>query len=398
LDLYRVRHLRALIAANQHAAAGATSESLTGLESAGGGTFRPEHAEATLDRIVTRAHAPRLRSHRDPEKLASALATLRTYAPSALKKLVGDRDTPIEQLTTDEQASLEAIVIADGSRPSFLLDSGIASLQDPFIGTWKGTIGTIQDELARIARSIGRIQPKNGSNGRFIGTGSLIDKDKGIVLTNFHVLDDARNFGVRWEDAGDGRVKLLDHLEIDFIGEAYSFKESKFRIVEATCHAKSGRGFGHIDAVSMRIEPIDASSLIPDQVVRFSRLIPDYKKASGSDLCTIGFPAQPDMEKTADMDWNFVIRTLFDDQFGVKRLAPGRIILEPTANTQDAMRVSFGHDATTFGGASGSPMLAWKALNQPAIGLHFAGDTSVSNYALAVCMAAEELASLGVPC
>jgi serine protease len=396
MRLDRTRQLRGMIAAHQRAAEGETLESVTNLESVGGGDFSGNQAEAVLDRILKHAQ-PSGRARPDLQEFDEALKTLRAHAPAALKKLVGKAGEPIGEVSPDEQASLEAIVIADGSRPSFLLDKGVAPLQHPFMGVWRDTVATNQEAISHIAKAVGRIQPRHGSNGRFIGTGSLVDKDKGLVLTNFHVLEEAADFGVRLEDAGGGLVKIVDPLEIDFIGEAFTFEENRFRIVEARRLEKSGCGFGHVDAVTMRIEAIDAKSLIPEAPVRFSSSIPDYMKASGSSFYTIGFPAEPAIERTSEVDWNFVIRTLFDGQFGVKRLAPGRIILPPDANTQDSLRISFGHDATTFGGASGSPILAWGALDQPAIGLHFSGATSVSNYAVAIAKASEELAALGVP-
>jgi serine protease len=397
MTIDHTRNLRALIAANQRVAEGATLESVASLESAGGGDFTGNQADAVLDRIVENAQTLPRRARPDQREFAEALNTLRAHAPTALKKLVGDPQAPIGGLSPDELASLEAIIIADGSRPSFLLDGGVAPLQHPFMGSWKDKVATNQQALAGIAGAVGRIQPKYGGDGRFIGTGCLVDKDKGIVLTNFHVLDDAPRFGVKWEDAGNGQVKFLDWLEIDFVGEAFTFEESRFNIVGARRGERSGRGLGHLDAVTMRIESIDAKSRMPEAPVRFSNSIADYKKASGSDFCTIGFPSTPAIENTTGVDWNFVLRTLFDNQFGVKRLAPGRIILQPQANTLDSLGISFGHDATTFGGASGSPLIAWGALDQSAIGLHFAGQTSVSNYAVAVAMVAEELAALGVP-
>jgi len=66
---------------------------------------------------------------------------------------------------------------------------------------------------------------------------------------------------------------------------------------------------------------------------------------------------------------------------------------------EDTLKIVFGHDATTFGGASGSPVFAWGAANQPAVGLHFAGGTEVSNYAIAIAVprVVDALVSLGVP-
>lgn len=123
MTMDRTRQLRGMIAAHQRAAEGETLESVTNLESAGGGDFSRDQAEAVLDRIVRQAQALAERARPDREEFSEALKTLRAHAPAALKKLVGKAGEPVGELSPDEQASLEAVVIADGSRLSFLLDT-----------------------------------------------------------------------------------------------------------------------------------------------------------------------------------------------------------------------------------------------------------------------------------
>ena len=55
------------------------------------------------------------------------------------------------------------------------------------------------------------------------------------------------------------------------------------------------------------------------------------------------------------------------------------------------------HDATTFGGASGSLMFAWKDKGTPGYGLHFSGAALSANYALSLQRAADALKAIGVP-
>jgi V8-like Glu-specific endopeptidase len=57
----------------------------------------------------------------------------------------------------------------------------------------------------------------------------------------------------------------------------------------------------------------------------------------------------------------------------LKRLAPGLLLkAEPGLLT---------HDATTLGGSSGSPVIAWSG-RQRVIGLHFKGHYGVANYCI----------------
>jgi hypothetical protein len=390
----RVGQLRTAIVARQRVAEGAPVESVTESRAGDTDTFDQRQADETLSRIIAKAEEASERST-DRAAFQRALDILRANASPALRKLASGPQVSPGSLSADEAASLEAIVVADGTRPSFLLDGGAAPLRHPFMGVWEADVAATEHEMQRRARAIGRIQPKFGGNGNFFGTGSLVDRDKGIVLTNFHVLDDAMKI-VPATDTG-GAVRFDRGLEIDFLGEAYTFDTNIFRVVEATRHPTSDRGFGHLDAVTMRIEPASAASRLPEAPIALSRAVADYQQASGTSLCTIGFPGPPEIVTGTDVDWDFVIRTLFGNQFGVKRLAPGRVIRQPGTVAEDTLKIVFGHDATTFGGASGSPVFAWGARNQPAVGLHFAGGTEVSNYAIAVARVVDALLSLGVP-
>ena len=77
-----------------------------------------------------------------------------------------------------------------------------------------------------------------------------------------------------------------------------------------------------------------------------------------------------------------------------KRLAPG-VTHRPLGSLRgDKRRWVFGHDATTLGGSSGSPALAWTGT---AFGLHFAGRSIDTNCAHAVSAITSELRALGVP-
>lgn len=391
----KVRRLHNQIASSESVARGVSLESVRGLESTGGLALTAEMADSVMERVTQRARNLPSREAPDPEAFATALAMLEAHGTRALAKLTRAVGA---HLSRDEEASLEAIVVADGSRPSFLLDDGVPPLQHPFMGSWGQTIAPLQAELTQLARSIGRIQPTNGHNGYYVGTGVLVDT-AGIVLTNYHVLDDAMSkFFVPMQRTGD-TMRVLGGLEIDFRAEANSFQANRFKIVEAKLHETSGRGFGRLDAVTLKIEPIDANSRMPKKPIVFSKNATDFTAASGQDLCTIGFPGPPaiDSDPSGKLDWDFVMKTLFGGLFGIKRLAPGRVIRTPGSIAKDPIGNIFGHDATTFGGASGSPIFAWSALDQPAVGLHFAGDTEISNYALTSPMVADQFRSIGVP-
>jgi serine protease len=369
------------------------------LESGGASADEPlskDAASATLDRVTALAEKMPAREMGDKGAFAAALNMLTAHGGAALQKLVGDDVTAA--VTPDDRVVLEAIIIADGSRPSFLIENDKPPLSHPFMGSWSDEIAKTVNALKPVCAAVGRIQPRFGHAGNFIGTGSLVDADKGIILTNYHVMDDARaKFGVLMEE-NKSRVKIHGWLEIDFVGEASRFDVNRFRIVEARLPKNAGRGFGKIDAVAMRIEPIEGAKM-PKKALRFDTKPAAFMQAQSTTICTVGFPGPPKREQgpKGDIDWNFVIRTLFGDLFGVKRLAPGRLLETFGAVEFDPLGIVFGHEATTFGGASGSAMIGWESEKMPGFGLHFSGLTGESNYAIAMAKIAKEMEAIGVP-
>jgi serine protease len=369
------------------------------LESGGAGADEPlskDAASATLDRVTALAEKMPAREMGDKGAFAAALNMLTSHGGAALQKLVGDDVTAA--VTPDDRVVLEAIIIADGSRPSFLIENDKPPLSHPFMGSWSDEIAKTAGALKPVCAAIGRIQPRFGHAGNFIGTGSLVDAEKGVILTNYHVMDDARaKFGVLMEEK-KSRIKIHGWLEIDFVGEASRFDVNRFRIVEARLPKNAGRGFGRLDAVAMRIEPIDGAKM-PKKALRFDAKPAAFMQAQSTTICTVGFPGPPKREQgpKGDIDWNFVIRTLFGDLFGVKRLAPGRLLETFGAVEFDPLGIVFGHEATTFGGASGSAMIGWENETMPGFGLHFSGLTGESNYAIAMAKIAKEMEAIGVP-
>ncbi|MDE8652511.1 hypothetical protein [Novosphingobium album (ex Liu et al. 2023)] len=295
----------------------------------------------------------------------------------------------------------EAVIIADGTRPSFLLCDGKVDPADPFLGTWGGEVATARTAgIDRLAGAVGRIQPQSGHARNFIGTGTLVSADAGdgtgLILTNMHVIEEARStFGIAMTPVGDA-LRIDGHMEIDFVGEACSLGRNRFRIVEARYPAGAGRIFTGIDAAVATIVPIDETSRFPVPTPALSTL-PAYATGGLTSLATIGFPAAPGFHDDPEVDWNFVIGTLFGNKFGLKRLAPGLFTQPLGSHPEDIGHRAIGHDATTFGGASGSLVVAWLDADTPGFALHFGGQTSASNYAVAFAVERTALEAIGVP-
>ena len=328
----------------------------------------------------------------DEPKRREALNLLLDHADQALQKIrVGNF-----ALDTDQLCAMEAIVIADGSRPSFILQRSQVAPDDPFIGEWKGPLAVARDAIRTIASAVGRIQPADGNASNYIGSGTLVDREEGLVLTNFHVIEQARKVNrIAMRDDGD-RLIVEDSLEIDFGGESGLLDTKRFRIAEVRLPAGAGAVFAGVDAAVCHLEPLDPGVDLPGAVAPLSAA-GEYATGEVTSLALIGFPGEPPKDKGDKVDWNFVVGELFRKRFGVKRLSPGRFRDGLGTNPFDTGKRAIGHDATTFGGASGALVVAWLDEGAPGFALHFGGETVESNYALSFAKARAVLEPLGVP-
>ncbi|HUD33475.1 MAG TPA: trypsin-like peptidase domain-containing protein [Variovorax sp.] len=382
-------------------AAREAAPSAAGMESGGAGVpVHPDDVLARLDSVVKCMPADEVG---DPAEFKKALNTLLQHGDPALRKLLQD-DTPTPQhLSGDEVGSLEAIIVADGSRPSFLLREGTYPKDHPFLGSWQDEMKDYRDALRRTAACVGRLQVPQGSSGVYNGTGTLVpalDKGEFLVLTNLHVVEHARNkSGVKMVEAPDKtRLSVKGDWVIDFIGESANPARNRWRVREVRLPKGAGVSFSGVDAAVLRIESFSDESKLPEAAVRLSGLA-DYALGEGSaSLVTIGFPGEPNTATPAgaQIDWNFVIKTLFNNRFGLKRVAPGRFKTRVGSVPEDTQGHVLSHDATTFGGASGSLLFAWREEAEPAFALHFAGANSVANYAVSLHKAAAALRETGL--
>ena len=376
------------ILAGRAAAGGGGTEGAGGLESMGGEGDLP-HPDDVLGRVDRMIREMPAREIGEEKEVRKALETLFSHGRPALAKLGGG-----PALSPDEGVALEAIVETDGSRPSFLLDQGLPPLAHPFLGEWEGAMLTAREPVRKVAEAVGRVQPTGGSAANFVGSATLFQSDPPRALTNYHVLDDARKHGIAVA-IEDRKAKVGPGLEVDFIGEAASFESNCFKVTGADLPENYGRGFGRVDAAVLHLEAADPDAL-PTPFGTFSALAA-YATGGAASLCTIGFPGPPNVKSSGEVDWNWVIATLFNNLFGYKRLAPGKFLQGLGSHGSDTIKVAMSHDATTFGGASGSLVLAWLDPGAPAFGLHFAGITGEANYMVSTAKAAAALRDIGVP-
>lgn len=388
-----------MIGARHKVETGQAASMHAGLESLGDEPLSRDAAESTMARIMDLAEKLPPREIPDKGAFVAALNRLHEHGSPLLKKLIGEDLISSPSVKSGDEAGLQAIIIADGTRPSFLIEKNLPPLEHPFMGDWADEVKKAHPKLAPIAASIGRIQQEMGHSKLFLGTGALVDAAKGIVLTNYHVVDDARSkAGILMEEKGKYKLKVHGWLEIDFVGEAARSATNKFRVVEVMLPNGAGRDYGWLDAAALRIVPIGDAKM-PKKAVRYDASKAVLDGALHQTIATIGFsgPPRKNQGNTKDIDWGFVVDTLFGGLFGVKRLAPGEIMQPVGMNASDTLKIAFEHEVTTFGGCSGSPLFAWENNDIAAIGLHFRGVNGESNAAIAVERVANELRAIGVP-
>ena len=366
--------------------AGVTLESVPLEEAA------PPGAAEVTGRVEQAARHLAERQDVDDRDFRQALDLWLRTTDRAARRLDNNPDAP---LPPDEVYALEAVVRADGTRPSLLVRSGVVDPVQPLAAGWTGQLTAAGDELTRAVAAIGRVEPTHPSGSDFFGTCWVVDDRNGLVLTNRHVLDamvERLPHAVARTTAG---FRVFDGAFVDFAAESGSADVRRYRIVEAAPSQVNGTDFARLDAAVLRIEPLpDGPQDVPDALTVSAD--PDGPLGRLASYCIVGYPAQPVYASGTieGVDWAWVTRTLFGNVYGVKRLAPGMTHRPLGSLPGDKRRWVFGHDATTLGGNSGSPALAW---TDSAFGLHFAGRSIDTNCAHAVSAITTELRALGVP-
>lgn len=310
-------------------------------------------------------------------------------AQAGLKKLAAEG--PAAELSTDERLGIEAVIHADGSRPVFFIRNGDVDRTSVEAGKWDEALNSRIRAIREVLPAVGRIGSRQ-SRFSYAGTGFLIG-DR-LVVTNRHVLQAIAVQGT------DSKWSLYQDTTIDFLGEIDNPAMQSFKVQEvifAGPDAILGLDPKRLDVALLRIEPLIAGATLPNPVTFSSKAGP---VSSRRDLYVVGFPAAADLyygsgDPAVGTEFASVLSSLFRDEFGVKRLAPGQIDAGIGTVDDGGKRWAFEHDASTLAGNSGS-LVADFADGSTVIGLHFGGGPRRENYAHAVAMLKSELATFGV--
>jgi hypothetical protein len=330
----------------------------------------------------------------DPGQYERAREALLRVTRRAARKLDANPDAP---LSPTETMAFEAVVRTDGTRPSLLVSNDEVDASHPTAGDWSSTLSSTADALKPVIAAVGRVEPANPSGRNYFGTCWVVDKDAGLALTNLHVAEAVwRRLAWKVKPTAHG-FEVLDGAFVDFVAESGATRRNRCKIVEVVTTGVDGPGYQRLDAAVLRLEPV-GDGTIPDAVP----VVADTDGPAGQlgSFCVVGYPGPPRWSGGVHegVDWTWVTTTLFGNRYGVKRLAPGTVH-RPLGSFGDAdpRRWIVGHDPTTLGGNSGSPMLNWLDGTPYGFGLHFAGASVDTNMAHSIAACAQQLTDIGVP-
>ncbi len=302
----------------------------------------------------------------------------------SLELLGAERDeTPIDP---DSVIHTEAFVSIVGDRPAVYVRDGFIDLADPRLekGDWAGKLRDREATLRNLIASTGRIlRGHDRSQNSVFGTAWMISPTQ--VATAKHVLEDMGMFF-------DGEWHLSTDFFVDFGVEVDGQPDpAKVIKIDRVAWASPDLIAGNVhpsllDAAVFELAPAAGQNL-PDPLVMADASHTDAVLNDGA-FVNVGYPARPSGSWVSDgEDGNdktisrALIEALVGDQFGVKRLSPGRIKFSPGHFPGDARGHIFTHEATTLGGSSGSPISAMGIDDGAITGLHFAGEFRTRNFA-----------------
>ncbi|HEX4738812.1 MAG TPA: DNA/RNA non-specific endonuclease [Allosphingosinicella sp.] len=314
----------------------------------------------TLRRIIADAHNPSSESARLLGRLNIPPAELEAALSGRMAESIEAR----EGAGTERSMLLEAIILRLG-RPSYLIRGGVVdwasgvAFEAPGLN-FEDDVKPAIDLLAGSFYCVGRVNTANHPALDWVGTAWLVDAGDGpLAITNRHV---AQEFAALRAGQAvlsyDPRTMLRRGAWVDFVAEHGNPTVAEARVKGIRYLATENRP----DVAILELE---------DNGLASERLSLAGRDAARGDLiATIGFPAR-DSRNGADAQ-NDVFGTVYD----CKRLAPG-LIRQPAAPGEGLL-----HDASTLGGASGSPLI--DVSSGKVVGLHFSGAYLSKNMAVSV--------------
>jgi V8-like Glu-specific endopeptidase len=260
-------------------------------------------------------------------------------------------------LAPAEQFGLEAIILLT-NRPALLIQRG-QLLQVP--EEW-AVLNNRQENIARLARSVGRVEVQGHPSFEWVGTGFLVADN--VIMTNRHV---ANVFCHKPSGKRTWRFMPNMSARIDYVEEFGVLETAEFEM-------RSVIGIhDEYDLALFRVRRVSPSGAEkPEPLVIASKPPADQDDPSGRQVITCGYPAWDGRRN----DLAEMMR-IFANIFNVKRVQPGEL------RGMDALTLNVvNHDCSTLGGNSGSCVIDLET--EQVVGLHFGGRYMDVNKAVAL--------------
>jgi endonuclease G, mitochondrial len=254
----------------------------------------------------------------------------------------------------------EAIILPL-ARPSLFIRGG--TFDRPAAQTWRSRLEPHRAILERVLPSVGRVEIVYDTV-MHMGTAWMVGPD--LAVTNRHVAEEfAQRDGDRWVFRARPTGEPLA-AQVDFSEEHLGAPPFECQVTEVVWIADDTPGAP--DAALLRLASPNGRPLPPP--------IPLYGPPAsvGQLVAAIGYPARDPRNDLAEQD------RIFDNTYGVKRLAPGEVSGLLDGGAAGDFAGSVAHDCTTLGGSSGSAIV--DVATGSVVGLHYAGQYRQANYAV----------------
>ncbi|MFG2396286.1 trypsin-like serine peptidase [Streptomyces lydicus] len=268
---------------------------------------------------------------------------------TGLEKLAEGR---ADEISDDESFGMEAIVLLEG-RPAILVQQHDFAPQQGDWAVLDGHRDAIRESFARV----GRVELSGHLSLDWLGTAFLVGPD--TVLTNRHVAAEfARGDGRGWSFQQGIRANV--DMGEEYGDTAPGGGGPSYDVVEVVGIHED------VDLALLRVAPPDGAGALPAPLAVAADAPADLP---GRPVYCVGYPAYDGRRNEPES-----MRRIFMDIYNVKRLQPG------TATGLVPGRDALGHDCSTLGGNSGSPVIDLS--DHRVLGLHFGGRYGSGNFAV----------------
>ncbi|AGA28287.1 lipase family protein [Singulisphaera acidiphila] len=273
-----------------------------------------------------------------------------------------DRVANNQKVDAEQQFVLEAIVMPYHRPVVDIVDDQMKV--DQLTTKWEhlGTDG-LKSRIESCLLSVGRIQVPSLPSLPYAGTGFIVGD--GVLMTNRHV---AAIFA-----AGVGRsLQFQSGLDasVDFYREIGRTSSETLTVEEVLMiHPQWDMALLRVKGLPEKRKPLSLSTTDPSSL-------------TDREVVVVGYPGY---DPTGDDEFQRIQNRIFRGAYYVKRLQPGLLRSREQVESFKKLVEVVTHDSSTLGGNSGSAVLLIpNSATEPiqVVGLHFAGQYLVSNYAV----------------